>query len=205
MPLNQPCEVTALDGQVYKGVLKMCMDTDGKLKMFSISLYNGDGRKRFNADEVTLVKIKPSNMQRIAEAVNSATNINKMKDIKNIIDCEWIYYETVTMEKKDKSYLMQRLNPGEKNNKLKAYVDPNAKHESSFGFGGMTLTGGKDKSYYLVYQGGNKAILAENKGYTNQMSEIFANCPSFFEDLNGDNDWGNFAAHVAFYNYTCKE
>ena len=102
MPLNQPCEVTALDGQVYKGVLKMCMDTDGKLKMFSISLDNGDGRKRFNADEVTLVKMKPTNMQRIAEAVNSATNINKMKDIKNIIECEWIYYETVTMGKKIK-------------------------------------------------------------------------------------------------------
>ena len=30
LPLNQPCEVTALDGKVYKGKLKMCMQMNGK-------------------------------------------------------------------------------------------------------------------------------------------------------------------------------
>lgn len=204
LPLNQPCEVTALDGKIYKGKLKMAMQMNGKLKMFSISLENDEGRKKFDADEVILVKMRPSNMQKIAEVVRSATDVNRFKDIKSIIDCDWIYYEMVTMGKKDKSYLMQRLNPGENNNKLKAYVDPDAKQESSFGMGGMTLSGGKDKSYYLVADGGTRAFLAKKKGYKNQIPEIYTGCPDFMTFMHGDDDWDNFASHVALYNYSCK-
>ena len=204
LPLNEPCEVTALDGTLYKGTLKMAMQVNGKLKMLSIALDDVHERKRFTADDVTLVKMKPSDIQKIGEVANSATNVNKFKDIKNIIDCDWIYYEKVTLGENNRSYLMQRLNPGEANNKLKAYVDPNAKHESSFSFGGMTLAGGKDKSYFIVMEGVNKSVLAKKGEYKDQMAEIFPNCPYFFTDLNGDDDWGNFAYHVALYNHTCK-
>jgi hypothetical protein len=204
LPLNQACEVTALDGKVYLGKLKSALQMNGKLKLFSIALDDGTGKKKFGAEEVTLVKMKPSNLHKIAETLNASANVGRMKDIKNIIDCDWIYYETVTLGKKDKSYLMQRLNPGAANNKLKAYADPNAKQESSFGLNGMTLVGGKEKSYFLVGEDGNKAVLAEKGKYKKQMAEIYTGCASFFSDLNGDTDWGNFSKHVALYNHTCK-
>lgn len=204
LPLNQPCEVTALDGKIYAGKLKMAMQTNRKLKWFSIALDDGTGKKSFNADEVTLVKMKPSNLEKIGEAVNAAHDVGTIKNIKNFIDCDWIYYETVTMGKNNKSYLMQRLNPGKANDKLKAYADPEADQEVSFGLGGMTLAGGKDKSYYLVTAGGTKAVLAEKGKYKKQMADIYTGCPKFFEDLGGDNNWANFSFHVGLYNYRCN-
>lgn len=204
LPLNQPCEVTKADGTILKGTLKSAMQMNGRLKSFAVAPDDGSDKQRFKADEVIQVKMKPSNMQKIAEIVRSATDMSKMQNIGDVIDCDWIYYETVKMPNSDKSFLAQRLNPGAANNKLKVYQDPNAKSDASVGFGGMTLIGGKDLSYYILTEGGTNSVLAQSKKYKEQMALIYKDCPSFFTDINGHTDWSQFPKQVALYNHTCK-
>ncbi len=204
LPLNQPCEVTKTDGSILKGTLKGAMQMNGKLKTFAVAAEDGSGRFRFKAEEVVQVKMKPSNMQKIAEIVRAATDISKHADMKDVIDCDWIYYETVNMPNSDKSFLAQRLNPGAQNNKLKVYQDPNAKSDASIGYGGMTLVGGKALSYFILCEGGKNTVLAESKSYKEQMTLIYKDCPSFFTEINGHTDWSQFPKQVALYNKICN-
>ncbi len=202
MPMNQPCEVLASDSSVTKGVLKMCMQMSGKLKSFAVKPDDGSDKKKFKAEDVIIVRMKPSNLQRIAETVNASSN---KVNVPNVIDCKWIYYEMVKMPKSGNSALLQRLNPGRNNDKLKVYVDPDGSLETSqiSPSTSTPLIGGKGPSYLIVQEGGGNAMVVSKKKYKEQFNTIFTNCPDFATKA-GDMEWENFPTHVAIYNNSCK-
>ncbi|MBK9672268.1 MAG: hypothetical protein IPP56_10495 [Bacteroidetes bacterium] len=201
MPMNQPCEVLASDSSVTKGTLKMCMQMSGKLKSFAVKPDDGSDKKKFKAEDVIIVRMKPSNLQKIAETVNASTKVK----VPNVIDCKWIYYEMVKMPKSGSSALLQRLNPGRNNDKLKVYVDPDGSLQTSqiSPSTSTPLIGGKGPSYLIVQDGIENSMVVSKKKYKEQFAAIFSGCPDFATKA-GDMEWENFPTHVAIYNNSCK-
>lgn len=106
-----------------------------------------------------------------------------------------LYEKSVTVLKgKEEVLLMQLVNPGF-NDKIRVYADPRAGESQSFGVGPVKLAGGDDKSYY-VKVGDKPAIKVKSKDFDENISTIFAGCPTLEAKLKEKADWGDFAKYV---------
>jgi|694.fasta_scaffold77493_2 hypothetical protein len=99
--------------------------------------------------------------------------------------------------------LLQVLNPTFAN-KVIIYGDPLANETGTMGFGGLTMSGGDDKSYFIKIVGDETpAFLLKKRDFDENLEKIFSNCSQLLEKLKTKYSWRDFAEYI-LENEDCK-
>ena len=202
---NKPCIVKLKSGEELNGQFKSAVLLSGYLDKITIVTPSGE-KTKFQPEDIVSLKVKAGSLAKLTMLAESASSIQEITktDFNEIIDREYITFETaLKAKKKDKARLMQLLNPGF-DKKIKVYADPEAKETAGIALGGIQLTGGEDKSYLLV-KDGSKAVKAKKKSYDKNFEELYAGCPKMIAGLkSGKIKWADVAGHVFLYNQVCE-
>lgn len=91
------------------------------------------------------------------------------------------FNEKVSLKNKEaeKEYLMQLINP-DFSSKIKVYADPVAKETTTFAVGGIGVTGGVTKSFYVKKDG--KVFWLEKSNFEESYSKLFGDNPAFMKE-----------------------
>lgn len=191
-------------GDTIRGKMGGAMIGMGQLRSFSIKLED-ETKVKFKSSDVKILAIKPSKLTNIESAM-SAPNVAKAGqiDFDAVVNREWVYFEQALLpKKKDKYVMMQLLNPGF-DSKIKVYLDPNAKETRGIGVSEIQITGGEDKSYLVVFDGGKSEVYKKSRYKKEALQQLYKDCPVFEENYDGDKfKWENFAEHVFVYDQLC--
>lgn len=106
----------------------------------------------------------------------------------------------VKRKKKEFTALLQLLNPHGCTD-IKVYHDPLARETSGMAVGGVQVTGGKDKSYFVSVKGGG-AFRIEKKNYKDYFGQLFGKC-SYIKKNYGKAKWNEFEAALFGYEANC--
>lgn len=198
--------VTLTDGTVITGTLK---DVDRKKGLIEyVNIEDGDGKKnKLKAEKIKLMYLPPTafdNMVKATDFIYDSQKWTQQKLDQDLIGQGYIYFENakVKIKKKEMSLLMQLLNPTFCD-KVRVYNDPLAKETTSLGFGGVTLAGGNEKSYYVHLEGSKAAFRLYKKDYKEQFPGLWQKCPEMKKNY-PNMKWEDFTQNIIDYN-TCAK
>ena len=160
----------------------------------------------FNADDILSMEIPPSDMGKLI-ALNEATESIATMSQTKFSDCvktDYAYFEQAILPGKNPvPVLFQIVNPGF-NSKITVYFDPWAQETGGVSAGGVQLTGGVDKSYYVKKDGETMKV---TKGdYKKQFFPLlFGDSPEMMETYGNKINWKDFATHVFEYDQLGKQ
>lgn len=202
---RKPCVVHLESGDQIHGEFMGGALLNGYLGNFNVKTSNGETRK-FKPEEVISLQIKASGLVRMTMLAESASSIKEMtrSDFNEVINRDYIIFETaLKASKKDKSRLMQLLNPGF-DQRIKVYADPEANESSGVALGSIKLTGGEDKSYLFV-KGKEKAVKVKKGSYRKNFEDLYSDCEKMLTSFGGEKiKWNDVAGHVFTYNQICQ-
>lgn len=157
---------------------------------------------KFSADEIKLLALPPSKMGQWAATNKSMSSISKLSNTNSdsIYKKEFVYFLSEFVEGKDKTALLQLINPSFCN-KIKVFHDPYANETSGFSVGGIAVTGGEDKSYYVKYK--DKTIRLKKRFYDDKFNDLYGSCNELIKKYKSVS-FSDFAEHVYFYDQSCK-
>lgn len=161
---------------------------------------DADGNEQvFKAEEIKTMAIPPSDAGKLmafSDATQSVRSMTKT-NFKDYIKTDFTYFEQAILPKKNIPVLFQIVNPGF-NSKITVYHDPYASETAGVSAGGVALTGGLEKSYYVTKDGETMKV---TKGdYKKEFFEkLFGDSPEMMERYGKDRDWKDFALHVWEY------
>lgn len=172
-------------------------------------IYNVEGKrldngKKFDldADQIAELALAPSDYAKFASFSNSSQSVLKAsKTDFSKIDRSLIHFYQAKVEEQKKTTLLQLLNQGF-DSKIKVYHDPFAAETMGLAVGGIQVTGGLDKSYYITANG--KTYRLKKKNYDNQFKELFGNCPAVMQKYGNNFDWRDLESHVLLQHDECK-
>lgn len=196
---NKECYVITNDGTKLEGKWSSAVLLSGY--MSSIAMKDAQGTKhKFKAGELQHFAFKPGKASAF-EAITGGTGGHmrfSAEDMEKIMDREWIHYVKGSKKAKSKkARLLQSLNAGWET-PIQVFVDPNAKEGMGVSVGGMSVVGGRAKSY-LIKKNGEDIFLSKGK-YKKQSKELYGDCPEFKEAYPENLDWKDFPMHVFTYN-----
>jgi len=201
---NNACILTPKSGEPLTGKLAGGAYVNNGLSKVTIKLENGE-KVKFAAEQIMSLHIQSSGMLKIMMISESAHSIMETAktDFNDIVNREWIIFETALIPKKADTYrLMQLLNPGF-DSKIKVFAEP-GKKTGGLSVGGLNITGGEDRAFLFV-KGGAKAFEVKKNGYAKNFEELYSDCPKMIETIKGDKiKWDDVAGHVLVYDRVCK-
>lgn len=172
------------DGSIHKG---FCEETDMKKgQIYQITLKDSVTKKeiKFDAENVREMYLLPRNFEKGLKAmkfVSNVNNINRKKMKKNVSE-ERIHFinQTVSLKNKkdEKEFLMQLINP-EFNDIISVYHDPRAKETGGMSFGGMQVSGGITKSFYV--KKGDKVVWLHKDDFEDNYDFLFGDNAEFMK------------------------
>ncbi|AFK02325.1 hypothetical protein Emtol_1176 [Emticicia oligotrophica DSM 17448] len=168
----------------------------------------GEKKKRkIEPKEIKTMYLPASGYNKLVNSMDQAFDAQKWKnnDVNmEIINKGYAYFENVKVKvKKDtEELLMQMVNPAF-SSKIKVFHDPLAQESMSFGYAGITMAGGDDKSYY-VQVGNGVAEKLKKKEYDDAYLILYKDCPVLLAKLKNDHRWTNFDKHLVEYTTSCK-
>lgn len=194
------------DGSKLEGTLE---DLDRKKGLIEeVVIKDANGKKiTLTPDKIKAMYLMPSGFSKLSTNMDVGTKVKKW-DAKyidsEIIKKGYAYFEKakVAIKKDQEMLLMQLLNPGF-NSKIKVFHDPFAAETMRVGFGGMTLAGGDDKSYY-VQVGDNVAKKLKKKDYDDEYKVLYTSCPSLLKKISEKIRWTEFAQHIYEFSFDCQ-
>lgn len=195
--------IQMMDGSKMEGTFQSIFNIEN---IKSVTLKDASGTKhKIGEDQIDKVYIKFGDLDKIATSNTAATSIKSLSNtnFKQVFEAEYFIWEHTITPKKGNREILQLVNPGF-DSKMKVYRDPRAQETGQLSLGGVTLTGGIEKSYYLVKQGADVAVRLEKKNYKEQFAEVFGDCPAVISAF-GDKkpDWDDLPAHVFAYDQLC--
>lgn len=95
---------------------------------------------------------------------------------------------------------MQLLNP-HFNGSIKIYNDPFANETNGIGVAGFQVTGGHEKSYYIV-KGDEVGFRLYKKKFKKAFEDLLGDCSAV--KISKKPDWKELAGYVATYNENCE-
>ncbi|MBR9777958.1 MAG: hypothetical protein GYB55_24205 [Cytophagales bacterium] len=171
---------------------------------------SSDGEKiKINPEEIDHMYIPPSALAKFSQFVDASSDLTKLQDNElssEHLDDGYLYMESSNVQvKKNKTQycMLQVMNPTF-SKKIKVFNDPFAKESASINFGGMTVAGGLDKSYYIKKSGEDLARRIKKKEYKKDMEELFVECPAIIEKYKEDPKWSEFEQFVFDYSTMCE-
>lgn len=203
---NQPCTVALTNGEELIGRFVGGSGTNGYLNTITVKLDNGE-KLKLKPDQIKKLTIKTTGLAKLALITESTSSVKEATttNFDEIVNREYFIFETALSHNKEgKVRLLQLLNPGF-DSKIKVYANPNANETMGLGFGGVKLTGGKDKSLLFV-KGDSKAIIVKKGDYKDSFGELYASCPKMLQVFAGEKlKWQDVAGHVFTYDQICHE
>ncbi|MBN1339224.1 MAG: hypothetical protein JXA03_07870 [Bacteroidales bacterium] len=162
---------------------------------------DADGKEvMFNADDILSMAIPPSDMGKLMALNEASESVVTMTQTKfsDCVKTDYAYFEQAMMPGKTAvPVLFQLVNPGF-NSKITVYFDPWAQETGGVSAGGMQLTGGVDKSYYVRKNG--ETIKVTKGDYKKEFFPLlFGDRPEMTEQYGKKIDWKDFATHVFEY------
>jgi hypothetical protein len=160
-----------------------------------------DGNKfEYKAEEITFMALPPSDYAKLSTTSETVSSINRIqkRDTKELSREYALFYQEYLADK-ERTVLLQLVNP-DFCEKIRVYDDPFASKTGGVSYGGMQLTGGDDKSFYVKWSG--KTERMKKKEYDDKALLYYANCSKFKEQFKKIK-WSNFEEHVLF-NENCE-
>lgn len=192
------------DGDTIKGKFLLIFHVEN-IKKLTIKDESGVKHK-LETEQINKVLIKVRDLAKFA-AFDNASSIKDLgqTDFNKIGKTDYYIYERAVTPKKGKIKVMQLVNFGF-STKMKVYRNPTSGETGGIKLGGIKLTGGIEKSYYIVKSGEETAIEVKKGKYKKQFYEIFTvDCPKMKDVLDGKKpDWDDFPLHVFIHNQTCE-
>ncbi len=194
------------DGSKLEGTLE---DLDRRKGLIEeVIIKDAGGKKiKLKPEQIKSMYLMPSGYSKLSTNMDVGTKVKKW-DAKyidsEIIKKGYAYFEKakVAIKNDQELLLMQLLNPGF-NSKVKVFHDPFAAETMRVGFGGMTMAGGDDKSYY-VQVGEFPAKKLKKKEYDDEIKVMYASCPTLVKKIGEKIRWTEFAQHVYTYTFDCQ-
>ncbi len=177
--------------------------TNGLTKI-TVKLENGE-KIKLVPEQIVAMQIKSSDLLKLSMISEAGSSIKELanSDFNDIVNREWVVFETAMTPKKTDTYrLLQLLNPGFAS-KIKVFAEPGSK-TGGLGVGGLQITGGEDKAYLFV-KGGEKAVKVKKGSYSDNFQELYSDCPEMVTAFQGGKiKWDDVAVHVYAYDQACK-
>lgn len=195
-----------MDGTEIKGTLKNIDRKKGQIE--EVKLKGDDGKKhKLKAKEIKEMYLSPTGIEKLAnitEFASDATLWDRNLD-QDLMKDGYIFVENaeVRMGKKTRTLLMQLLNPSFSEG-IKIYFDPKAKETSGLGIGGIQVTGGDAKSYYIK-QGDDAAYRIKKKEYDKEFPVLFRSCKAVLDSAAEKLKWTDLAKHAYLYATECNK
>lgn len=167
---------------------------------------DADGNEKvFMADDIQTMAIPPSDLGKLiafSEGTESVLTMTKTK-FSDCVKTDFAYFEQAILPgKKPIPVLFQVVNPGF-DSKVKVYHDPYAQETAGVAVGGMQMTGGMEKSYYVTKDGETfKALKGKYKKEV--FPALFGDSPEMMEKYEKGAAWKDFATHVFEYDQLGK-
>lgn len=164
-----------------------------------------DVKQKFTEEDIrnVLIEFKDS------DKLNSALSANSIKELSQtnfnqVFNAEYYLWERAITPKKGKLEILQLVNPGF-DKKMKVYRNPRSGETGGIGIAGIQLTGGIEKSYFIVKAGEEVAVEVSKGDYKKQYFQIFKGCPAHEKALEGKKpDWDDLPLHVFTYDQLCN-
>ncbi len=175
-----------------------------------ITVFKGNDKKNktvLKAADIATMYLNPSGLDKMSKGLDKAYNINQWDKSTNVDDKlikeGYAYFESsdVVVKKETKKALLQLLNP-HFCTKIKVYQDPFAAETTGLAVGGLQVTGGDDKSYYIKV-GTETATRVAKKNYRENFLTLFKDCKEFTSKWDSPK-WADITKHIFTYSETCK-
>jgi hypothetical protein len=162
-----------------------------------------DGKKvKYEAADVAELGLAPSDAAKFGSLMSSTRSIAKIQRTKvgeSTRDLVLFYSEHLDDPNRD--VLVQLVNPGF-DSRIRVYDDPFAAETTGFAVGGVALTGGMDKSFYVRTKEG-KVIRLKKRNYDEMFRPLFDSCPAVMAKYGKDFAWRDFCSHVFLFDESC--
>ena len=200
--------ITLKDGNEISVTIKKLFLKKGLIDDLKV-VKSSDGSKiKINPEDINFMYIPPSNVAKLAQALDAATDLTKLEDDElssEHLDEGYLYMESsqVQVKKNKVQYCMLQVMNPTFSKEIKVYNDPFSNESASIGIGGITLAGGLEKSYYIKKRGEDVARRIKKKEYKQDMDELFAECPSLIEKYEDNPNWAEFEQFIYDYSVMC--
>ena len=144
----------------------------------SLTIKDGQEVKhKLKEEEISRVYIAFSDIDKFSTSIGSGSS--SMKDISQtsfsqVFKADYFIWEQAITPKKGKIKVLQLVNPGF-DTKMKVYRNPTSGETGGVGVGGIKLTGGIEKSYFIVKKGEVVATEVEKGKYKKAILRGFYN------------------------------
>ena len=195
------------DGSTLEGSVEDFDRKKGLIKKVKINASNGN-KTTLKAEQIKSMYVSPSNFAKLVNALDFATEVSSWtsgNDIdKDIISKGYVFLERVpvAMGRKKRLFLLQSANPSF-SNYVKVYNNPMTKETKGIGVAGVSVVGGREKSYY-VKVGDQPAFKLKKKKYRKQFNNIFKDCEIVRSTFGEKRYWRDFAKHAKMAATECK-
>ena len=206
--MKKTAYVTLMDGTEMTGQFKGGVVVNGIYK--TVSLKDEEGKKhKWKPEEVKSMLLPVSKISEIGKSTKNINNATKWEDDSSLNEAAleegYVLFESVVLKKKKKeqTVLLQLLNPAYSES-VKVYHNAMSGETGGLSVGGIKVTGGDARTYY-VKKGEGMAMKFGKPKYKENYVELFGDCSTFAEKYGEDIKWSDFEEHVYFYATECKE
>lgn len=191
------CYVVTKKGEEIRGKLQGATSARGFITRLTIVDESGF-KQKFKAHEIERFAIRPDVMTKLNTIGEKTTSIRHAirTDYDNLLDREWIYFDSQKIPRGKKIGLLQLLNP-DSDDFFKVYYHPNGSKSMTLRIKGIPIIGGEERTYLVVKDSGDTEIVRK-ASFERTYRKIFADVPVMLEVRNPN--FKNFADHIANYN-----
>lgn len=197
---NNTSYVITQAGDSIAGTLRSVSQDNGIIKRVVLLDENKQVHK-FGAEELRRFAIKPDDFAKMDAISDNSFSIRQMTktDYHEIIQREWLIYETQQLpRKKNKFGMLQLLNPGFDQH-IKVYHHPFGSKSMPVKLAGIRIIGGEDRTL-LVVKNGQQAQIVRKVSYDKSFTELFSDELELMNEVDRKPKFKNFAAHIFAYN-----
>lgn len=199
--------ITLEDGTKVEGTIDDIDRKKGLVEEITIKPTGSKKKKKYKAEAVKSMYLPISGLENLGNRIEQVTNISKFSSMgvnMELINKGYAYLETTVakVKRKNRPLLLQLLNPAF-SSKIKVYNDPTAGTTSGHNIGGLQLTGGDAKSYY-VQVGDEIAEQLKSKKYKSKYAKLFEGCPGLVAKIKVKPKWAEFDKNVYEYTTDCE-
>jgi len=199
---DKPCYLIKSNGERIDFKIK---DLDRKKGLIvNVEGVSTDGKKfELDAKDIVELALAPSSWAQFAGAMGASQSVMKASKTDGTQTGRELvlFYQENIGDKKNTMALLQLLNP-DFSSKIRIYHDPFANETQSVSFGGVAVTGGIDKSFFVKLEGKTRKIF--KKDYKDDYKTFFGTCPDLIKKFKSDFAWRDFPDHVYFFENECK-
>lgn len=196
------------NGKEVKGNYRKSKRKKGLFLSITIKDAKGD-KQTYKAEDIEYMYLPATKLEGFFKAMDKADNLSKWDNDSSLneeyLKDGYAYYESVTtkVKRKTRVALLQILNPAYCQ-KVRIYNNPWAGETAGLNVGGLKVTGGDTRSYYVKAAGQEKAFLLKKKNYKDEFKNLYgSSCKAFLKKYKKIK-WTDIEEHVFEHAKSCE-